>query len=424
VLRQIAWREIFPWLLLLRSFRVATRARMLVLAAAAVLGTTAGWRIIGYAFSGSSDPLLATSDETTGPLLDIYGRWPWQWQWIDGARVTIAGGVRQVFQYPAEPVAQLQGLTRLAHLDTSFTVVAYLLLILLWGLLIWGVFGGAITRIAAVELAGEEQLRWGQVMGFARRKLPSYFAAPLLPLVGILLLVLPMLVVGLLLKLDFGVALVGIFWPILFIGGLIMAILVIGLLFGWPLMWGTISTEASDAFDALSRSYAYVFQRPLRYVWYVLFAAVLGLLGWLIVRIFAGAVVDLTAWGASWGSGGDRMQQIIKAADNGEGVYGFGTGAIHWWNNCVWTFAAAFVYSFFWVSFTGIYLLLRRDVDATELDEVHRDEEEEVYGLPPLETDAAGVPGVAEGPGPSSEAPGGPASTPPPDEQSPPGGTG
>ena len=45
---------------------------------------------------------------------------------------------------------------------------------------------------------------------------------------------------------------------------------------------------------------------------------------------------------------------------------------------------------------TAIYFLLRRDVDATEMDEVFldQDESEEAYGLPPLKTDDAGAPTV------------------------------
>ena len=43
-----------------------------------------------------------------------------------------------------------------------------------------------------------------------------------------------------------------------------------------------------------------------------------------------------------------------------------------------------------------IYLLLRHDVDQVELDEVYTEEQEEVFGLPPISTDSAGVPGVSE----------------------------
>ena len=49
--------------------------------------------------------------------------------------------------------------------------------------------------------------------------------------------------------------------------GLIMAVVLVGLV-GWPLMNATISTEGSDSFDALSRSYSYVYQVPWHCLWY------------------------------------------------------------------------------------------------------------------------------------------------------------
>ena len=55
-----------------------------------------------------------------------------------------------------------------------------------------------------------------------------------------------------------------------------MAILLLGALVGWPLMWATVSVEGTDAFDALSRSYAYTYHRPWRLLWYVLFAGFLA----------------------------------------------------------------------------------------------------------------------------------------------------
>ena len=54
-----------------------------------------------------------------------------------------------------------------------------------------------------------------------------------------------------------------------------MAVLLLGLIFGWPLMFSTISTEGTDAFDAISRSYAYVFQRPFHYLFYTILITIM-----------------------------------------------------------------------------------------------------------------------------------------------------
>ena len=81
-----------------------------------------------------------------------------------------------------------------------------------------------------------------------------------------------------------------------------MALLLLGVLFGWPLMWATISAEGTDSFDALSRSYAYTFQRPLHYLFYAIVAGFIGWLGWLLVQNFAAGVVWMGYWAAGWGA--------------------------------------------------------------------------------------------------------------------------
>ena len=189
----------------------------------------------------------------------------------------------------------------------------------------------------------------------------------------------------------------GIFWPLALLGGLLMAILLLGLLFGWPLMWATISAEGTDSFDALSRSYAYVFQRPLHYLFYAVVATLFGLLGWLLVSNFAAGVVAVTYWAASWGYGGNPAALVASGC---EGIGSVGIALIRIWVAVVKLLAVGFLFSYFWTASTAIYFLLRRDVDATEMDEVFLEEEEEQqgYGLPPLETDSQGAPVVADKP--------------------------
>src|SRR5689334_17022192 len=53
VLREIAWSEICPWLILVRVFRLSIQLRMLLLSSAAVLLTIFGWWVFGYVFGGA-----------------------------------------------------------------------------------------------------------------------------------------------------------------------------------------------------------------------------------------------------------------------------------------------------------------------------------------------------------------------------------
>src|SRR3954467_12420419 len=56
--REVAWTELFPWLLLLRSVRISLMARVLVLGAAGLLATVLGWWLLAEVFSHSSDPVV------------------------------------------------------------------------------------------------------------------------------------------------------------------------------------------------------------------------------------------------------------------------------------------------------------------------------------------------------------------------------
>jgi hypothetical protein len=266
----------------------------------------------------------------------------------------------------------------------------------LWGVVVWALFGGAICRTAAVQLAADEQVGLGAALRFAWRKWPAYCAAPLMPVGGVLLAAICVAVLGLFMH-WLGLWLGGILWPLVVLAGFIMAMLLLGGLFGWPLMWGAISAEGTDSFDALSRSYAYTFQRPLHYLFYAVVAAVIGWLGWLLVQNFASAVIWLSYWAAGWGCGKEQLNAIIHGSQQLSAVGKIGAGLITFWVGCVKLLAVGYLFSYFWTASAAIYFLLRRDVDATEMDEVFldADQSEPAGELPPITSDQAGAPVAA-----------------------------
>ena len=60
-----------------------------------------------------------------------------------------------------------------------------------------------------------------------------------------------------------------------------------------------IRSEGSDTFDALSRSYNYVFQSPWNYIWYSLVAVAYGAVLVFFVGFMGSFVVYLTKWSLS-----------------------------------------------------------------------------------------------------------------------------
>jgi hypothetical protein len=392
VIRAVAWRDLFPWLVIFRTFRLAKTMPLLFLATLGVVLTPAGWRV-GEALFVAESALQADPDFAR--LVDRNRRWPGQRSTLpapnDGR---IPRSIREIVSTSPDTLEPIylqfvDPAARLFQSPLSVTQAAYFALGLLWMLVVWGFFGGAITRMAVVKLGREEPLELGAAVRHAASRLGAYVGAPLFPLVGVALVALPIAGLGLLARGDGGLLVAGMLWiPALF-GGLLIAVLLLGLLFGWPLMWGAISAEErGDVFEAFSRSYSYAFQRPLHYLFYAAVATIYGALAWLLVYHFSEGVIRFAEWSAAWGAGSARWAEVVRLRDapslgTGWSVYGvllmdFGTGLVR-------TIAAGFGYSLFWCLTAAVYLLLRWDTDATEFDEVFADRQTRRYQLPAAE---------------------------------------
>ncbi len=71
-----------------------------------------------------------------------------------------------------------------------------------------------------------------------------------MPLIGILMAVACMALLGIIMRLNLGVLLAGASGRCSWWRGSSRRLLLVGLLFGWPLMFATIGTEDTDSFDA------------------------------------------------------------------------------------------------------------------------------------------------------------------------------
>src|SRR5262245_23117366 len=176
-----------------------------------------------------------------------------------------------------EPLVKfLEPIRELIRATTGTGTRIYLMVIVLWTLAVWALFGGAITRMAAVELAGKETVGIKEALRFVIRRYLSYFGSPLVPLGLIAVLIVVDIIFGILQLIpvlgDFTTSLL---WPLLILTGLGKALLLVGLV-GYPMMYPTISAEGSDTLDALSRSYNYVYQSPWNYIGYSLVAILYG----------------------------------------------------------------------------------------------------------------------------------------------------
>ena len=109
-------------------------------------------------------------------------------------------------------------------------------------------------------------------------------------------------------------------------------------------MWGALSADREgDAFDAFSRSFSYVYGRPLNYLFYDIVAALLGALGYAAAQVFIDVVYEFGFWAVSWGAGGERIKEIRGLYDFASPDGPVGRQLLAFWRNvayfCLWGIA-------------------------------------------------------------------------------------
>jgi hypothetical protein len=368
-LRRIVWDEIFPWIIIFRCFRIAISPPLLALATTAVLINPVGWKIAGAVFLS---PALHERQQPHSHLAaalppDIYS-------WLPSATENA---------FLATYLELVEPLARLFRLDFSLSETAYYACGLLWTMALWSFPAGVITRRAIVQLATDEPLGITSAATYAGRNYLWYFLTPFYPLLAVALLALPVACLGLILRLlpGFGAALAGLSWPLIVVAGIAAMWLVGGLMLGFPLMWPTISAERDgDPFEAFSRSYAYVYGKPLHYLFYAVVAALFGALSFIVVLLAVVIVREFGFWALSWGAGGPlaaelREDSLDFLSAEFQPAYPsifwrFGITLIALVVGVIESVTSAFRFTYFFSAASAIYLLLRYNVDEKEIDEV------------------------------------------------------
>jgi hypothetical protein len=267
-----------------------------------------------------------------------------------------------------------------------------------------------MTRIAAVEQATEAPMAFSGALRFSLENFLSYMTAVALPIVGIAIFWFLCTIGGWIGRIPYvGQPLLGLLWGLELAFGFLMALILIAAVAGWPLMYATIGAEASDGFDAFSRSYSYVFTRPWHYLWYGIVALTYGAFVTTFISLVASLVVYLSATGVASGLGADRAAAMLLGSPDSVGGpnfvssfpssrLGVGTFIAGAWLQLVGLVVAGFAVSFFWTASTVIYLLLRQVDDATDFREVYPPASEDKDELRPFVGVAASDQPVIERP--------------------------
>ncbi len=355
--RMLSWTRLFL------GVGAATDAKKLILAVLGLLLYQAGREGLDRLFPQAA-PILAhpwpTNPSSSPLLLGPSGRE------LPADRAGLWADLSSAPWRLTEPVRYLVApFLAIFALGNGWTAFFHALLAAVWGAVVWGIFGGAIARIAVVGVARTERIGIGEALRFVRQKWLALIGTPLCPLLGVVFFTAFCAGLGLLYRLPvaLGPIVAGIFAVLPLLAGLVMTIILISLALGWPLMHATIAAESEDGFDALSRSFAYVNQRPLRYASCMVLAWALGILGLIIVDLFARTTVHMAQWGLSFGAPGDVLGTLFQG---GTAPVAPAAAAVHtFWLGLVGLVAHGWIYSYFWTATVIVYLILRQDVDGT-----------------------------------------------------------
>ena len=269
--------------------------------------------------------------------------------------------------------------------QTVYCIIFFIIM-----LAVVSISGGAVCRIAALQFARGEKPGLTEALRFSTKRFVNFFTAPLAPISIIIFIGLFIFLLGLIgniprageLIVGFGMA------PALF-AGVLIAVIVIGAVAGLNLMFPAVAYDGSDCFDAISRSFSYVFAKPWRMVIYTAIAAVYGSVCYTFVRFVAflsiwvtRSLLQLGLWADN---GSQEVNKLVAIWPKPEFRYLLGSSnpiTTNWTESIaaflVYLFllvviglVVSFIISFYFSANTIIYSLMRKTVDNTSFDDIY-----------------------------------------------------
>lgn len=376
IVHEVRWSDALPWWILFRAAGAAFAPTVIFLALFGVVAMEAGWSacdraglavpvtgghvVLTQVGRGDLALLSPRGENSTRTSLPMRTQAiPWLPSWVAPMIPETLVDLMVLVAIPFQPTSAMSDV-----LAASARLA--------WFILVWAIFGTAITRCVAIKLAGEEPVGPVGAIAYGSKKWPPAVSSVLFVLVGIFALSIPGALLGLAMRTDLGTYVVGLLWPLVLLGAVVLAILAIGVAVGWPLMVAAVGVERADSFQAISTAFSYVYQRPLHYAFHALVALIVAIPACAAAGVLAETTATLAMWAASFGMGHDRTAVVVTQLGSDGGAAAL--GPLRFWTHGLVTLVTAFAWGYFWSLATASYLVLRHEVDGTEMDEVVIDE--------------------------------------------------
>ncbi len=348
--RPVEWTRLVPEFRLLEAPRIALSPVIVVLALAGLLATTGGEWAIQQTLGGTNAVPVPWQDSPT----DVRSSG-------GGVGVALGPALESLVTPLRAAYAGAANLLSLASTETALRGG----LRLLWGLAVWGFFGVAICRCAAVRFATGATGSPTAAVRLAGAKWIGSLGGPLLPAVGLGVLALGLILFGWAGDLPaVGPWVVAVLWGAALLAGLAAVVLLILAAVGWPLMLAALAVQGSDAFDAFSRAFSYILGRPLRVLVHVTAGAAIAAVAVVVVQLAATAAIELAVGFAGVGMGEEDLAALR------DGSAGAASDVAKLWAALWRALPAAYAAGLFWTLATISYFLLRYADDAVETDEL------------------------------------------------------
>ncbi len=268
--------------------------------------------------------------------------------------------------------------------------LVYCIIFFVIKLAVISIAGGAICRIAALQFSRGEKPGLTEALRFSTKRFTSFFTAPLVPVGIIIFIGLFIFLLGLIGNIPWaGELLMGIFMLLALIAGALIAVVLIGALAGFNLMFPAVAYDGSDCFDAISRSFSYVYAKPWRMGFYTAIAAVYGAICYTFVRFFTFLLLGVTHRTLQLGVLVENSKEVDKLTaiwpkPEFMNLLGSANIATTNWAESLAAFlvllcllgvvglVVSFIISFYFSANTIIYSLMRNKVDNTALEDIYK----------------------------------------------------
>ena len=349
--RPVDWARWVPEVRLLEAPRIALSPVIVALALAGLFTAVGGDRLLCRALGEPLAPWPWAGSETAA------GRLPAP---LGGGERALLGPVRPVLDGGRDLIPGGDGIAWLGGVRV------------LWAVAAWGFFGLAVCRSAAVKFTRGAAGSPTDAVNLARAKWVSALGGPLLPAVGLAVLVGGLMLFGWAGDLPaVGPWLVAVLWGAALAAGAAAVLLGLIGLVGWPLMLAALAVEGTDAFDAFSRAFSYVVGRPLRLAIHIFAGLLIGAVAVSLAAALSDAAATVAADFAAVGMGDEDLAAIgTRGADSVAPTDAGPATVTAIWRELWRALPAAYAAGLFWTFVTVSYFLLRYADDAVETDEI------------------------------------------------------